>query len=158
MGRKKEVLNNHKCRGDSNGKRPSSRSKTHEELRGVKTVITKGGSLAPRTSTGPRAFGYNASRDKSKDRGRDRNIMACLALPTNNEGRAHHLRLKLVGGTSSQKKERYRKKSCRREGNQKVLASKDNYSLRRRIVKERHRVRQRKIGQRRDLGRHRNMA
>jgi hypothetical protein len=158
VGRWKEVRYNNKFRGDSKGERPSSRPKIHDELRGVEMVITKGGSPAPRTSTGPRASGYNASRDRSKDRGRDRNIMARPALPANNEGRAHHLRLKLVGGTGPQKRERYKKKSCRQECNQKVLASKENYSLRSRIVKERRRVRQREKGKRRYSGRHRNMA
>jgi hypothetical protein len=121
-------------------------------------VITKGGSSAPRTSMGPRASGYSASRDRSKDRGRDRNIMARPALPANKEGRAHHLRLKLVGGTGPQKRERYKKKSCRQGYNQKVLASSENYSLKSRLVKERRRVRHREKGKSRESGRHRDMA
>jgi hypothetical protein len=67
VGRIKEVLNNNKGRGDSKGERPSSRSETHDELRGVEMVITKGGSSTPKTSTGPRLSRYNVSRDRSKE-------------------------------------------------------------------------------------------
>ena len=107
MGRRKEVWHNKKFRGDSKVERPSSKPKFHGELRDVEMVITKGGSLAPRTSMEPRASRYNTSRDRSKDLGIHHNIMARSTLPANKEVRAHHLRIKLVGCTGPQKRDHY---------------------------------------------------
>jgi hypothetical protein len=158
VGRLMEVQTNRKDREDSAGERSSSRPKIHDEIRGLEMVVIKGGSPAPRTSTGPRASRYRDNRDRSKDRGSDRNIMARFSLPDNKEGRAHHLRLELVGGTGTQKRDHYKKKSCRQGYNQKGLASGERYSLKLRSVKGRRRVRYQEKGLSRESGRNRGMA
>jgi hypothetical protein len=84
--------------------------------------------------------------------------MGSPALPTNNEGRAHHLGKKLVGGTGPQMRKCYKKKANRQECNQKVLTSKGHYSLKSRVGKERSEVRNRKNCQSRVSGRQRKMG
>jgi hypothetical protein len=105
VGERKQGRYISKSHGESTGEWPGNKSNATNDLRHEEMVITRNDPPAPSTGTGIGTVGSQASKGSGKYRDKGGTIMIKRALPTNNDGSAHHLGKIMAGSTGSQQGE-----------------------------------------------------